>query len=379
VALQKLNGIGQSIWYPHGIGLGPSLSNTTAIAATGDKFAMSGRVWTGASSGTKNITRVGFRFGSSITKAGGSALALSLQDVSLSSGPPAQPDGTQDQTVAIANASISANAWLRTNALSATRAVTSGDLLSVVIEYDGSGRLGADSITFSTIARTSGSGEMLLAVPAIFASAAWAAQSAFPVVVLEFDDGTFGTLIGSLPASAINTHSIKQDTASADEYAMAFQLPIACKVDGAYCGILVSAGTADFSVILYDGTSAMAGGTVAVDANTIMGATAKVLFVPFSNEISLVANHQYYLAIQPTQTAAAVSVYSFDVNDANQLVCHPGGVNFNYATRVDAGSWAAITTTRRLMAGLNISSLHDGTGSTPRISMGGGRQIGAAA
>src|SRR5690348_8383117 len=75
---------------------------STLLNATGQKVAFIGRMMNQARS-AKNLTKVGFRFGT-VTKTGGSALTVSLQDVDLVNGAPVQPDGTQDQTVAIANA-----------------------------------------------------------------------------------------------------------------------------------------------------------------------------------------------------------------------------------------------------------------------------------
>lgn len=370
MTLQAISGLGQLLWYgPELLHCSPAFGNTTALAATGDKFAMSGYVYI-PGGGTKNITRLWFRFGSAITKAGGSALTLSLQDPSTSAGPVMQPDGTQDQTVAIANGSIAASTGLRTGALNATRSVTSGDPLSVVIEYDGAGRLGADSITFTTINAAAATETGQFCVPASFASAAWAVSNTIADLALEFDDGTFGTLFGAIPILTINTHAFKQDTAVSDEYALAFQVPFSCKVDGVILPMIFAANTSDCSIILYDGTSAMTNGTIALDANRISAAAVRFGFVPFSQPITLTINHQYYLALQPTQTTSTVTIYTFDVADANHLVCHPGGTLFNHTTRVDANAWAAITTTRRLFAGLHISHLDDGVGGGLQVHPG---------
>src|SRR5688572_26574526 len=133
MAFQKIPGVG--LWIPDNrlISMAPNLSNNSPIDATGEQFAISGPVWFKEGTGTKDITRVGFSFGT-ITKAGGSGLTVSLQNVSAVAGPPLQPDGTQDQTVAIANgnAAFASNTWIRTDALSANRTVSFGENLSVV-------------------------------------------------------------------------------------------------------------------------------------------------------------------------------------------------------------------------------------------------------
>jgi hypothetical protein len=362
MALVKLGGMGQQIWYPGQFALPPGSTQSTAIAATGDKFAMCGRVCI-PGGGTKNLQRFGFRFAAAITKAGGSALTGSIQGVLTNTGPPITPDESIVQSVAISNGSIAANTWIRTGTFTII-SVTHGDRIAVVIEYDGAGRLGADSMTFTTNAMAASTSGWQGSNVVHKLSGTWTIENTeAPNMVLEFDDGTFGTLMGCVPISTINTHTYKQDTASNDEFALAFQPAVPMAVDGFFFPFIPVANTSDFSFILYDGTTPMTGGTLTVDANAVAAIAVRNGMFPFTQEISLTAGHQYYLSAQPTQTTSNITVYSFDVADAKQLICHPGGQNFNFTTRVDSGAWAAITTTRRLFAGLHISSLDDGSGS----------------
>jgi hypothetical protein len=358
MALQTIPGRGLYLPDPF-LTLGAPSFSTATLDATSKKVAFCGRVWFPGRTGTKDVTRVGFRFGT-VTKTGGSGLTVSLQDVLLSTGPPIQPDETQDQTVAIANgdASFASNTWIRTGALSANRTITYGDLLSVVIEFDGSGRLGSDSVNISTPGLpiyNYSQGVMLLK------NVSWASQNILANVVLEFTDGTWGTLEGGLPVSGINTHTINSGTGTADEYAMEFSLPFPFKVDELFATIAPAGGSSDFELLLYDGTTAMA--TVAVDGNTLVSA-GRTLFVPIP-ETTCTANTVYRVAVRPT-TTNNVTVYSLDVADANHFTCHGFGTPGRYTTRLDQGSWAAATTTRRLMAGVRLSALDDG------VSGGGG-------
>lgn len=334
--------------------------NSSLIDATGEKFAMVGLVWFAEKTGTKDIRRVGFRFGT-VTKAGGSALTVSLQNPSTTTGPPGQPDETQDQTVAIANAdaSFASNTWYRTGTLSADRTVSFGEDLAIVIEYDGAGRLSSDAVNFSTLSRS------VAQVPTMTSlkTASWAGTNNMPVCVLEFTDGTFGTLDMSMPASTIGNVSLNTGS-TPDEIALPIYLPYKCKVDGLYAGVFTNANTQDFDLVLYQGTTALQ--TCSIDANRFTSNTSRPIYgvIP---ETELLANTQYYLAVKPT-TANNIIIYYANVSDANHLSVWPGGVNFNYTTRVDAGSWAAHTTTRRLLAGIRISSIDDGAGGGTTIA-----------
>lgn len=327
---------------------------TSAIAATGDKFAWIGRFWHKARA-AKSVRRVGFRF-STVTKAGGSAMTLSLQDVDLAAGPPWRPDGTQDQTVAIANADASfvTNAWYRSGALSADRSVAPGDWLAVVLEYDGSGRLGSDTVSVSglsvgSIQHNTGVSRQV--------SGTWAVQAYLANVVLECDDGTFGTLMGAVPCSAVSSTAYNTGSA-ADELAMEFQVPVEVKCDGFVCGIEPGA-SADFDVVLYDsGGSAVA--TVGHDANAVRATGAHCfVFVPLASELTLAANSTYRLSVKPT-TANSVRVHYYDVSDAAHFQAF-GGEAFKFASRADGGAWAT-TATRRPWFALSISAVHDGSG-----------------
>jgi hypothetical protein len=357
MAYQQLPGTG--IWIPQWrqFSFPATLANVGTIDATGEKCAFVGRVWFKERTGTKAIRKVGFRFGT-VTKAGGSGLTVSLQDIDLTAGAPMQPDGTQDQTVAIANgnAAFASNTWITTGNLSADRTVTYGDLIAVVIEFDGSGRQGADAVNITGIGASAAANTMHQGISIAY-TASWAAVSTVPNVILEFSDGTFGTLDGGFPCSASNTHTFNSSS-TPDEYALAFSLPFPCKVDGLRAAANFAGN--DATITLYEGTTVKQ--SVAIDGNAIYTAAGpRMLQVPIP-ETTLAANTTYYVAVK-ADTTSNISLYSTDVDNANHFTTVEGGTPLNYVTRTDAGAWDAATTTRRLLAGVRISSLDDGTGS----------------
>ncbi len=353
--------LGTGLIYPRIalITIAPGFAATALIDATGEKIAICGRVFFPSRTGTKNITRIQFMWGA-VTKAGGSALTLSLQDISLTTAP-LQPDGVPDQTVAIANADITANSWFRSNPLSATRTVANGDLIAAVIEFDGAGRLSTDSFVVNGLTAAAANASFVFnqCSTQLF-TAAWAALAGIPIIVLEFDDGSYGTLLGAYPIKAINSHVFNVGTAIADEHAIVINFPFACKVDGIWALATVGAAS-DFALVLYSGTTALE--TVAVDASSLAAATARYVWVPIP-ERQLTPNTDYYVAVKPT-TANNLTAYSCDVDNANFWTTQDGGVAVTYASRLDNGSWAAPTATRRLFAGVSISQLDDGTGGAP--------------
>ncbi len=328
---------GQS-WYPSlpdGYNTNQSMTNSV-IDATGEKVAACGNVWT-PTSGSKSIHKVGFMFGSSITKAGGSALTLSLQDVDLATGPPIQPDGTPDQTVAIANASIAASTFLLSGALSADRSISFGDLVCVVIEFDGAGRLGADSITMASITRN---GANIAVYPSVSLLApTWADVPRAPIILFEFSDGTYGTLDGSFPFSAFNTTVAYNSGSGADEYALKFTVPTSGTITGVGISATLASG-ANTDIVLYSGTTALA--SVSIDQNNWTPTLSGNGFITFP-ATSVSAGTTYYIAVKPT-TTNNVTLGGFTVGNSAYLGALPQGTGYIRSSRVDAGSWSDTAT-----------------------------------
>ncbi len=325
-------------WYPtipEGFNAGSSVTSST-IDATGEKFAMCGGVWT-PTSGTKSIHKVGFLFGGAITKAGGSVVTLSLQNVDTTVGPPIQPDGTQDQTATISNASMVVNTFLLSPALSADRSVTFGENVCVVMEFDGAGRLGSDSITFGSISRNSGSPSTY--PNTVLNTGSWATVNRVPIVVFEFSDGSYGTLDGAYVFSLFNSTVAYNSGSATDEYALKFTVPVNGTITGVGVGV-TTAASADFDIVLYSGTTSLA--SVSIDYNTWDALVSSVGYVPFP-ATSLTTGTTYYISVKPT-TANNVTIGGYTVGNNAYLGGLPQGNGFVRSGRVDAGSWSDTTT-----------------------------------
>lgn len=338
---------------------GTALITVQTLAATGDKAAFCGRVRT-PNRGSKNITKVGFRFGT-VVKAGGSGLTVSLQDVDLANGPPLRPDGTQDQTVAVSNASITTGAWLETGALNATRTVAHGDRLAVVVEFDGSGRLGADSFPINAYGGTA-SLAFMDGCAVGFTGATWTATLASAGgIILLFDDGTFGTLDGGIPASVAGNDAFNSGS-GAPIIGLQFTVPFTCKTDGAWA-LMQAAANADFNLKLYSvsGSALTLMATSASDANAARAAATIFMHDTIFPEQTLVTGTTYFLALEAT-TVNNLTLYNYTVNSAAYFGAIHGGTSwvYNTATGTTLGS---STSTKRPIMGLRVSAVDDGTGS----------------
>jgi hypothetical protein len=360
MALKTLPGAG--LVYPFfpaaQLGMAPALSSTGLIDATGEKIHVVGYVWW-SDRGTHDITAVGWLAGA-VTSAGGSLIDISLQDVSLIAGPPHRGDGAKDQTVNVALSAVSASAWNENTFGSPRTAVAHNAPLACVWEYDAGGRLGADSLIVSTInaftTRAGLSSSLVLEAPA----GTFNSQTNLPVIVLKTGDaGVVGFLIGAFPVADVTTHAFNTASA-ADELSNQVKLNVPMTLDGVSLPIVIVNGSANFSVILYEGTTAIE--TLAVDANTIPGTTgeARWRYFPFTTRRSLTEDTVYRVSVRP-DTANNITIYSFVVNTAAYLDLL-GGQDYHYWDRVDGGPWGNETLTRMLIMQLHFSQFDDGAG-----------------
>lgn len=343
-------------------------SAVLVIDATGEKIALIGRHFNAARA-TKSIRKVGVLFGA-VTKAGGSGLTLSLQDVSATAGPPIQPDETQDQTVAIAAADVTANTFLLTGNLSADRSVAFGELLAVVLEYDVSGRQGADSFALAAWNIDQNSAALKFQHATVLKTASWAlAPNQVPIVLFEYSDGTFGTFADCWPCSGGVLVSVNTGT-TPDEYGLEFQVAHPMSVDGAWVAVFITAA-ADLDVILYEGSTPVANGSVSIDNDQLSADNLyKVLDITFPAALTLATGTTYRLIAKPT-TATSIHLPSMDVSVAGHMAAVPGGAAFNSASRTDGGSFTALTT-RRPFVGVRIAGLDSGGGGIGRRAGYGG-------
>lgn len=329
---------GQSGYIPsywNDLSAGQTTSGSLVIDATGEKVAACGSVSIPDGT-TRGIRKVGIVF-NTVVKAGGSALTLSLQNVSTTAGPPAQPDGTQDETVAIPNGSIASSTFLLSDALSADRSVVNGDLVCVVLEFDGSGRLGSDSIQMASFVSLN---TQTLFATSLLNTASWAVVSARqPSIVFEFSDGTYGALDGASIFTSHTTTVAYNSGSTPDEYALKFTVPVTGVVDGVTLS-LTSTTTSDFDIVLYAGTTALA--TVSIDGNQWGTLTTTPGFLSIPRTV-VSSGTTYYLSIKPT-TANNVTLGGFTVASNSYLGAFSGVTGFIRSSRVDAGAWSDANT-----------------------------------
>lgn len=356
---------GQGLWYPsfpsYFTMTPPALSTAMLLDGGTDKAAFCGRVWYPSRASTKDISVIHFRAGAITSD--GSTFRVGLDAISTTTGPPYQPEGTNDQSGTALVSALSANAW-NSISLSANRTVAFGAQLAVTFDYSA---YTAASVVVSCLTSIQSGPYGDCGAVLSNGGAAFGAQIVVPNVVLECTDGTFATLDGVFPFSAIGTNTFHLTTATNDEFGLQFQVPFACKVDGAW--FLMAAGASgDVEVLLYStpgGTpAAMTGTPITLDEDdqTVVAGSTRPFFVPFSQEITLAANTDYALTVRPLTSTNHITYY-FDVNDANHFTLHSGGTVCKEVFREgNAGAFAPSNTSkRRPFMGVRISSVSTGS------------------
>lgn len=331
------------------------------IDASTEKVAFVGCVWhPTVKTGTINIRKVHFRCGA-VTLNGASAFRTSLQNVSLTAGPPYQPDGTQDQTADLS--ALNANAWNTTGNLSADRAVdlgadSPGDAnsrwLAVVFEYQtfNSG----DSVVINGLTGA-GAGRRNIGNSMLLNTGSWSILTAVSIVAFECDDGSFAFLRGCTPISAISSASVSSSAAIRRAGAK-FRFPTERKISGFALNVNIP-NNCDGRLVIYDsdGTTELA--SVDIDNDAVASANDGS-FAEFDvGPITFAANTWYRLVFVGGTTTAGTVPY-VEVNAAALMDGLMMGQDLHW-TQHDGSNWAD-TTTRRPLAGFAFSAFHDGSG-----------------
>lgn len=335
----------------------PAFGSSLLIDAAGEKAAICGRVYfTGG--GTKNISSVGFRWGA-LTKPALATLTLSLQDVSLTTG---MPDETQDQTATITLSAQTQNTATAIT-LGTTRAVSNSTRLAVVWEY--LNFVATSSVVICALPGQIGNQECYNALKS-GAGPTWAfitaAASLIPNILLGFDDGTYGTLMGTY-ACVDGLASITLSTGTGTETgnlirpaAAGVIPPGATLLPGIIEGIWAFVDMdGDLDISIYEASTVLAAGTLVetihFDKDVRNFTNARLLWAPLVTPKAMLPGRVYYVAMSgPTATAA--TAYEIDMLTGADIQAFPGGSEITQVARATVGSGAWTGGTGRSLCGV---------------------------
>jgi hypothetical protein len=286
-----------------------------------------------------------------------------LQDVDITTGVPARPDGTFDVSAQLTGGGggITTAVWNNTDMTQGTKTLTHGDRVAIVFDF--TNRAGSDSVVVMASNTTAGG----INGPVQFLTGSWAQGLGQSPCVIHFDDGVLGVLdLGYPITSTANTNFT--DSSNPDEVGILFQVPFDCKIDALvpYTGA-VDANTSVIVALYSDplGTPTAIVGPVTYEAEAITGPNVSAPSpLLLTTEVSLTKNTTYCMSIKAAGSGA--TLYStLTLANANYRKFWPGGTTLSRATR-NNGSGAftdASTTTGLPLFSVRISQVDDGTGS----------------
>jgi len=322
-----------------------------------------GRLWWPDGAATKNLQAVTFRFGA-ITKAGGSSLRVSLQNMdtvqtpAVSATVPGNPDGVVLRSFSIANAdpNFATNVAYPMSNFDSPLTVNFGQVIAMVLDFQNFG--GSDSATLGYIIAQTNQHESAISQ---FNGTAWTAGALPPSCLFQADDGSYIAFdyAWAIPFVSAALQQSLTNVSNPSEYALCYQLPYAHKIDAIAATMWTPNVNTPFNLAIYDGTTPLV--TVPCRPAYMGGTTFRPFVVSLREELQMDANHQYCIGIAPTSAAIVNMAYTEVPNNAMYSV-FPGGRNVYLAQRPAGGGPWTFTTNRRTWLNIRISSIDTGSG-----------------
>lgn len=344
------------IWaptFPPGWGsiTGSPTFNDNTVDADEEEIQFIGRVYLAGGSGSKTFgtsgSELGWVAGASVTFAVDSTLRVGVKQASsvdTANGPPGRAtigaaafDVYKD--LIGGTDTISSTTW-RNDVMAAGTpfTVNHGDLIAICFH------LNTTAGTPSVKIRATSAGQWLHPTTTSYQGGSYFTGGT-PSAVLKFDDGTIGWLDGSYVQAVFGG---SESIGNTNLYGNIFRLPCDAKID-AIGGIFASAGTVAWDFGIYSdplGTpTAMSGGEISVDPQTIGNSTRGMMF-PLSSELAIRKNTDYAIAVRQN-SATSVTVVHYAVDDVAHFQAN-GLDSTCYAAKSTAGgAFAAQASSKR--------------------------------
>lgn len=339
-------------WYPVPTSLSASVMN-----AVGESVAFLGKVYLSTGPGTsKTISSAGGKIwvytGAVTWATAGSTLRVGIQDPNAAG----DEDGTFDTFGDLVQGvdAISANSIKETAMSSGTKTIAHGDWIAVVVEM--TVRNGADSVALNRYS-------MNVCQPYTTNDTGAGVNrqtNVAPICAFETDDGTLGHFGDWTLPAILSTQALASNT-TPDEYALVFEVPFDCSINGLFIR-MSSVNTTDTATmhIIEDPFGADSNlQSVTLDPilfqNTSVGQGYAMVDI---TEQELTAGTVYAISYRPTNTNSR-TIGTWTYPDAAILLGLP--LECSGASRSDLGSWSASSTIIPDF-GIRINKVETGSG-----------------
>jgi len=356
--------------YPYAFNSLLSSQSDLSVTNAGDAYHLVGYCYMPGGYGTsKTISAAGggkiyWLAGARAFNNGSTNLQIGIQDTDFSTGAPQRGDGTFDvsKTLVGGTDTINATALNTTTMASGSKTVTYGDSIAIVFKLTAKG--GADTVAVRS-AMTTVVGFNTVCVTKEVSGPTYTGQVAIPCAVIQFDDGTFGTLDGGFVSSTggiFTANDFQASTTPFDEFGSIFTLDQEFGVDA--LGFM-TAGFGNLSNSIFDlvlvsdplGTPSVVE-ALSLSPKRMQTSNARWFPAPLG-QVRICPPGTYFVGVRATGSAT-IRVYTFDVNAAGWLDLLDGGTAWRLGKRVDGSGVYTEVATSRALCGIRIAQTHDG-------------------
>lgn len=306
------------------------------------------------------LNRVGFRTGTVST---GDTIRVSFQGVT-GTGP---PDEVVDQFVSVPILSTDDNLPFFVGPLTddgtitgVKRTVVRNDWVACVFDYQTyvAGNINLTSDGSQGQSRPGRGGYTMTK-----SGGTWTRLLNQPVMVLEYDDGSYEWIPGVKPwTGGVTAVSTFNNGSTPDERGNVINLPARVRVGGLYAHVQNGTSlTADFDIVLYDsnGTTVLATGTIDDEYTALPATNSMFVYTAWlSSDVTLEPDVDYRVSIKPT-TSENLTTHEFSMPSVAAMDMLSGGQRVYATERTDGGAWSN-TTTKRSRCGVIINGLENG-------------------
>jgi hypothetical protein len=256
------------------------------------------------------------------------------------------------------------NTWIRSAAFTSSFAVALGDQVALAVVNPSSNFGNFNVVTSSMTSLIVSPGVSHAFGP----TRATKIDLAAPIMALEYDDGSFAIPAGCFPMHTAATALALTTSSNPDEAALYFTALAKMRVVGWWMAAALNAG-ADYRVNLYENGNDTPLLSADYDGDHTSSTGSRTYVELFDDAYTLTAGTVYRLGFLAT-TANQVALRYWEVSSSylNLLDCVSGKKTTYYSARnrsgtsdPDAAAWSE-TTNRRLIAGLLVDQIDDGTG-----------------
>src|SRR3990167_6192646 len=294
-----------------------------------------------------NITKIGFRTGTSSSPVGTLAVGLYAPDAN---GDPDVATGAYKGMVVGTQANPAANTSYTLTLGTQATAVVKGDTVLPTITWSA---YTSGSVNIQTHDYNGGN----TTYKDVWATA-WTRAAGQGVFWLEYDDGSYAYIGNLFPGVTITTANYKT-SASPDEVALRFNPTAPFRAAGIWFKGRPTTVAATYNAVLYNAASSALETTTCNPATNVLAASG-LQYHLFDTPVALTAGLVYRVAVLPTADVD-VAVMNWTAPTNAVLDQTPGGKEFFLSTRADAGAWTDSDTQKPVM-GLIVDQIDDATG-----------------